>query len=378
MKIAYVTTKDPTDIGSWSGLITYILAALHQPGVEIETTGNIPSKDPIAFLKGVLYGRVIQRIYLKELEPGVLAKQAALITKRLAAMEYDLIFSPRSFHIAQLSSKKPIVFWHDSTFAGIMDFYVNSQEVSKETLRNGHRAEQSVLANCRLALYSSDWAASTALNHYDVDPAKVKVVPFGANIDSHRSAQDIFTILSTKNWDTCRLLFIGKEWHRKGGDIAVKITEVLNRQGIPAELHVVGCTPPIESPSFVKQHGYISKATLEGKHRLENLFAQSHFFLLPSRADCTPVVFPEACSFGLPVITSNVGGIPTIIREGKNGFAISPDQGVAPYCDVIQRYWSDRQAYERLAASSYQEYSERLNWTISGQKVISLIHESCE
>jgi glycosyltransferase involved in cell wall biosynthesis len=65
----------------------------------------------------------------------------------------------------------------------------------------------------------------------------------------------------------------------------------------------------------VKFLGYISKSTQEGSEQIDRLLSDAHFLMLPTRADCTPYVIPEANSFGLPCITTNVGGIPTMVKD---------------------------------------------------------------
>jgi glycosyltransferase involved in cell wall biosynthesis len=89
------------------------------------------------------------------------------------------------------------------------------------------------------------------------------------------------------------------------------------------------------------------------------------------------VVFPEAASFGLPVLASNVGGIPSVIREGKNGFTFPLELGAQAYCTAIQRLWTSKAEYEPLALSSFHEYAERLNWDSAGRQLGSLIQEYC-
>jgi glycosyltransferase involved in cell wall biosynthesis len=310
-------------------------------------------------------------------DAALLKSFAAQVDCALASLDADVVFSVWTNPIAYARTEKPVVFWGDATLAGLAALYPGYRRLPAETVRDGHRAEQLALTRCRLAIYSSEWAAHTAVQNYDVDPAKVKVVPFGANIDGDRSIEDIRAHLAYKDYDTCRLLFVGVDWARKGGDVAVEVAARLNRRGVPAELHVAGCDPPGELPVFVRRHGFLSKKTEAGRRRLDELFARSHFFLLPTRADCTPVVFPEACSYGLPVLTTGVGGIPTVIRDGRNGFAYPPDAPPEIYCDAVERLWSSRAEYERLALSSFAEYGDRLNWETAGRRVAELIHDAC-
>ena len=378
MKLAYVTVFGPYDIRAWSGLGVHVLTALQNSSCQIETIGPLRYQfDFIYKLKEVLYPRVFSKAYHMLWDPILLKSFARQVERALAATDYDMVFSIWTNPIAYLRTEKPIAFWGDATFAGLMDYYPHYSNLCAETIRGGNRADQLALTKCRLAIYSSEWAAETAIQQYDVDPTKVKVVPFGANMDCDRNAQDVHAMINARDSDVCRLLFVGKEWTRKGGDIALQVASQLNQRGIPTELHIVGCNPRGELPGFVKLHGFISKASEEGRRRLDDLFSRSHFFVLPTRADCTPVVFPEACSFGLPILTSNVGGIPTVVRDGKNGFAYPLDASPEQYCATIERLWSSKQEYVQLALSSFTEYSERLNWDTAGERVRDLIHQFC-
>lgn len=378
MKIAYVTTYDSADVHAWSGSGKYILDALQSNGFQTETIGNLREKSPLFFkMKKVLYAIILSKIYLRDREPAVLKSYASQVENALKSSSCDLVFCPGSSPIAYLQTDKPVVFWTDATFAGMIDFYPGFCNLCAETIRNGNKMEQSALSKCSLAIYSSEWAANTAIRNYDVDPLKVKVVPFGANISCNRNLQDINEIANNKIFDTCKLLFIGVDWFRKGGDIALIVASILNQRGIKTELHVVGCNPPVSLPSFVRQYGFISKNTEKGRMLLDQLMTESHFLILPSRAECYGVVFAEASSYGLPSLATKVGGIPTAIQDGKNGQTFSLGENPENYCDYIERLMSSMLEYRELAQSSFREYTERLNWSIAGKRVYDLICESC-
>ena len=85
----------------------------------------------------------------------------------------------------------------------MIDFYPDFTNLCGETIRDGNRMEQLALSKCRLAIYSSEWAANTAINNYDINAAKVKVVPFGANIECDRGIEEIHKIISSKRAETC-------------------------------------------------------------------------------------------------------------------------------------------------------------------------------
>src|SRR3979409_1024116 len=88
-----------------------------------------------------------------------------------------------------------------------------------ETVRNGNRMEQAALSNARIAIYSSRWAANSATTNSRVDPSKIRVIPFGANIQDEPDLAMIKALARKRSADdTCRLLFVGVDWFRKGGD----------------------------------------------------------------------------------------------------------------------------------------------------------------
>jgi hypothetical protein len=184
MKIAYVTTYDSSDLHAWSGSGSYILRALQDVGFQTESIGNLKERTIwllLSMLKRACYS-LLSRTYLRDREPRILMDYSNQVKRLLASINYDIVFSPGTIPIAYLQIEKPIVFWTDATFAGMIDFYPEFTNLCTETKKNGDRMEQLALSKCHLAIYASEWAANTAIQNYDVDPAKVKVVPFGANI----------------------------------------------------------------------------------------------------------------------------------------------------------------------------------------------------
>ena len=334
------------------------------------------SVDKLTRIKKLFYSKALGQRYQYQREPWVAAGYADQIESRLSP-SVNCILSPGSIPIARIRSRIPTVFYTDATFAGMLGFYDDFSNLCAETIRNGHRLEQEALASCSLAIYSSDWAAKTAIENYSVDPRKVRVVPFGANIECNRTHEDIVKLIHRRPKDVCRLLFLGVDWRRKGGPVALEIAERLNKAGLKTELHIAGLRqPPVDPlPDFVIDHGFISKSTPEGKARLEQLIAGSHFLVLLSKAEAYGLVLCEANSFGVPDIVSNVGGIPTIVRDEINGKLFPLETSAADHALYIANLFSDYDRYEELALSSFEEYQQRLNWDVAGRRLMALLNE---
>jgi glycosyltransferase involved in cell wall biosynthesis len=274
----------------------------------------------------------------------------------------------------------PMVMWTDGTFRRMQDFYPYYKNLCAETLRSGLLMNETLVRRCRLAIYSSDWAAQSAQAQYQLDPARVKVVPFGANLECQRTSREVANLIAARPPSPVKLLFIGRIWERKGGDVALAVVRQLNESGTPAELTLVGSGPenPAALPACVKPLGFISKATVAGRKQLDRLFEASHFLIVPSRAEAYGIVFCEASSFGLPSLATRIGGIPTIIREGVNGRTFPLDAPVSDYCEFITGLMRNYAQYRHLAMNAFGEYERRLNWRVAAQTVKALLEEVAE
>lgn len=383
MKVACVTTYDATHIEAFAGRCYYMVEALKHQFPSFEYIGPLVQSEAVLFkVKRHFYKRLFNKRYAFGKDQILLKDCAHQISRRLTSLNPDIIFSPMSPDsqpIAYLECDQPIVIWSDSPLAGVIDFYpeLSRHVVCKETIRDGLANERSALNRCSLVIYPSEWAAQIAIGYYQIDPTKVKVVPFGANIPFNSNLDDVKTIVDSRASNQCKLLFLGFDWHRKGGDIAFAVAKKLNEAGLKTELTVIGCHPEIDQPlpDFVKIPGYIDKSTEQGLNKFNQLFAESHFLILPTKADTFPYVLCEASCFGVPSLTTNVGGIPTAIRNDLNGRTFSIEASVEDYCTYISDLFSNYDQYKQLALASFNEYQSRLNWSVSTQTVKKLIME---
>jgi glycosyltransferase involved in cell wall biosynthesis len=147
----------------------------------------------------------------------------------------------------------------------------------------------------------------------------------------------------------------------------------MNRRGIAVQLRIVGCSPAGSFPSYVRINGFVSKENAQGISLLDQLYRESHFFIMPSQSEPYGIVYAEACSYGLPVIANDIAGPATIVKNGINGFLIPSNAAPSFYADQLERVWSDRSTYESLCLSSFLEYESRLNWKIFGQTIRKLV-----
>jgi glycosyltransferase involved in cell wall biosynthesis len=378
MKIAYVTNFDARTLSNkWSGTGYYIAHSLQKQSITLDYIGPLEDRLALQFVSKLKsrYYKYFRKNYIKYIGPLILRDYGRQITEKLNSSKADIVFSAGSDLIAYLECNQPIIFWADATFANIIDLYPVYSNLCQESLQNANFIQSMSLQKSQLAIYSSDWAAQTAINYYNTDPKKVKVVPFGANIESNLTIDEIKSQIQSRPTNQCKLLFLGMDWFRKGGDVALEVAEKLNNSGLKTELTIVGCQPSVDKPlpNFVKVLGFIPKSTSEGKKKIYQLIADSHFLILPSIADCSPIVFCEANSLGVPCLSRRVGGIPTIIKDNLNGKLFDRDSDPIEYCEYIYNIFTNYNQYKELALSAFNEYESRLNWRVAGQEVRDLL-----
>ena len=175
-----------------------------------------------------------------------------------------------------------------------------------------------------------------------------------------------------------KLLFVGFDWERKGGEIALAAFRHLRLRAPDAEFHVVGSRPQtaLETPG-VTVHGWLSKRDPRQAEKLLSLYRDSSFFLMPTRYEAFGIVYSEACAFGLSPVASNTGGVGAIIHDGENGLLLPHDASPEAFAKAILAVWSDANRCQTMRRAARAAYETRLNWRSWGDKVDAELHRIC-
>jgi glycosyltransferase involved in cell wall biosynthesis len=376
MKIAYVFHHDAADPLVQSGLPASSLAGLRRVGADIVPVFPLVTRSRRAYPRKILE-RLLGRRYRSDREPAYLAAAAAEVDARLAHEDYDFIFTPGSEIAGSLRTKRPVVFCCDATFANMVDYYWDFTDLSPDYLRMGHEQEAASLARCSLAVYSAEWAARSAIQDYGADPAKVVVIPLGANIGQDNTWPEVRRWIRARPRDEIRLLFVGRHWERKGGDILVHAAYCLAKLGHRVRVDIVGCAVPSRHRAlpWIHGHGLLSPRVALEVARLHELFTRAHFVFVPSRAECYGMTFAEANAYGVPAISTDTGGVGGVVREGYNGHLLPLDAQGPAYADLIAAAFAHPAHYERLCAQSFEAFARHYNWPAFSRRLIDLAIE---
>lgn len=90
---------------------------------------------------------------------------------------------------------------------------------------------------------------------------------------------------------------------------------------------------------------------------LIKLYQDSHIFILPSLTEGVPLVLTEAMARGVPIIATSVGGVPDIIKDGKNGLLVPPANSQA-IAEAVLRLMNDGELRIKLIKNALKTVKE--------------------
>ena len=339
MKIGLLSSINPYNIRNWSGTLYHITQTLGKRH-QVEWIGM----DVIS----AFYNHQLSR-YL--LHPERYAPEfGKMISDRIIAADYDMLIVRDYYLGAFLKINIPIFYVGDTTFHLFKDYLKN---LSEEFVRVADSVEEKMLDTADCVILSSEWARNDAIDHYHVKNSKIHAIELGANIPHPTDYQ------AEIQMDVCNLVFIGRNWKKKGGEKVLGAYRKLKAEGFPCTCTLIGSIPPDISEnddSDLTIISHLDKSQPEQLKKLCDILKTAHFLVLPTEFDAFGISFCEASAYGVPSITANVGGVSQPVWEGKNGFLLPTDATAEDYAEKIKAIFSDKEKYIALRKTSRHEY----------------------
>lgn len=364
VKIALLTIQEPGDASAWSGINAHVFTELKRQYPNSIWIGGLKESRLASFVaRGLrkLFG-AFGKAYMINRNTFALQGYARQVRQKLKEEQPDVVLALSTLSVAYLRTDKPILIWTDAVFAAMVDYYSEFSNLCRLSLWEGNRAEQQALSKASYAFFSSQWAVDSAVEHYPVDPLRVQLVKFGANLDFLESISP--ETVQIQESDGINLLFVGVDWQRKNGDFALAVARCMNEAGVATRLHIVGCNPGIRAidHEIVVHHGFLNKQDKDQANTLKNLYQNAHFFILPSLAECCAVAFAEAFAFGIPAIAVSTGGVAAAISDGINGFLLEPSDPPEVCATLLIETVTCHEKYAQLRSNAHRSYIQVLNW----------------
>lgn len=159
------------------------------------------------------------------------------------------------------------------------------------------------------------------------------------------------------------ILFVGHPFHLKGVDTLIQAFHKIQKQHPEFLLRLAGHRLREDAEIFFAGHQFDDRIIFHkgmAYDELKKFFLNCYCFVLSSRTEGMGRVLLEAMASGKPVIGSNVGGIPSLIEDGRNGFLFE-SENVDDLADKLQRLLSDPTLARRMGEESRRIVEEKFS-----------------
>jgi glycosyltransferase involved in cell wall biosynthesis len=159
------------------------------------------------------------------------------------------------------------------------------------------------------------------------------------------------------------VLLVGAPWRRKGVDVLIQAFLRLAADFPDVKLRLMGHYPDREAlEELAKASPLIEFLKARPNQETLEIISKATVFALPSRCEGVPRVIMEAMAAGVPVVASDVDGIPVVVRDGEDGFLV-PVEDVAALEARLRQLLSDERLRSTMGARGYElahtEFSEQ-------------------
>lgn len=214
---------------------------------------------------------------------------------------------------------------------------------------------------------------------YGINKKKIYVIYNGVDVEKFKPRPNRIKLRQEFGLDKDKkiVLFVGRLYHRKGLEILLhsipsvlkefdKVEFVISGTGFKKkESSLRTLAKELKIENSVKFLGYVLD------EKLPFLYSASDIFVLPAIYENFPFAILEAQSSGLPVVSTNVGGIPEFLVDGENGFIIEPGDS-SQLNQKILKLLKNPELAKNMGRQGRKLTKENLNWKLITRQVIDL------
>jgi glycosyltransferase involved in cell wall biosynthesis len=195
----------------------------------------------------------------------------------------------------------------------------------------------------------------------------VLYMPNSINIDEYH--------FENRSIDTIKLLWVRSFSSIYNPELAILVLEDLLEKGYEAELTMIG--PEVDG-SLASTKNLVKSKNLEviftgklSKQQWTQLAKNCNIFVNTTNFDNTPVSVIEAMALGLPIVSTNVGGLPFLITDGVDGLLVPPNS-IEFMTDAIIKIKKEKDLKDTLVVNARQKV-EQFDWKVVKPKWKSLL-----
>jgi len=276
----------------------------------------------------------------------IFKKTNTIVRKIIESRNYEFTFQ-LNLMIDASTKAIPHFLYTDIVYQAYFNYpVVNKFRLNSATWRKN---ERETYKNTKVNFVRSNYLKDYLVNHYEIEKEKVQVVYSGSNIPLNKNIDTNYNKYKSK-----RILFIGKDWERKGGVQLLDAFKIVLDKIPDAILTIVGCIPKVN----------ISNVEVYGKLKPEELiphFENSSVFCMPSLREPFGTAYIEAFQFKIPVISLDMGATKDFVIDGETGFRVKPFD-IEDLAEKLIYLLSNPGKCRLMGESGFKLTLEKYNW----------------
>ncbi len=202
---------------------------------------------------------------------------------------------------------------------------------------------------------------------YDAPADRIQVIPCGVDVDLFRPVDRSEAKQKLGIGEDGVVLFVGRLDPLKGVDILLRAVAQLERADTTRTIIVGGGEADAEMArlrALCSDLGIAERVSFVGRMAQQELplyYSAADVSVIPSYYESFGLVALESMACGTPVIASRVGGLPTIVKDGLNGYLI-PWRCPEPFADGLDVLLGNAAIRQSMSDAS-RLTAESLSWT---------------
>ncbi len=223
----------------------------------------------------------------------------------------------------------------------------------------------------------SEFNKKYILNKYKgVDPEEIKVLYLGIDLNQ-------FNPQKTAKNQPFTILSIGRMVEKKGFHYLLEAVKILKDKNIPIKCQIIYVDGPYNNVIFdicrdlklddtVEFHKDIPQEKIVDYYNAADCFALPCVIAEDGDIDGIPTVILEALAMELPVVSTDISGIPEVVIDNETGLVVKPEDPKA-LTFALETLYRDKAERKRLGRKGRQLVNEKFSLSKNVDKLVDII-----
>lgn len=226
--------------------------------------------------------------------------------------------------------------------------------------------EKYAMEHADIVIPVSHYTGGICVNHYGIDPAKVKPV--------HNGALPVKTYHAEKSFPEAMILFLGRITEQKGPEFFLDIASEVIKHNKKVRFVMAGTGDKlkrlIETGAYKHVGDKFHFTGFLNKEKVNKLLSMTDVYCMPSVSEPFGLSALEAAQFGIPAVISKQSGVAEVLNGALKADYWDTKLMAKHIIDLI----SDEKLKEEVVNAGYEDL-KNLSWDHSAEKINTIFHE---